>query len=50
MTKLFSVFGVRLFSHHLPEIVIKDNIKETVSKHNIWGPFYILKGKGSGGG
>ena len=38
------------FDNFLPEIPTKHNIKETASKGNIWGPFYIPKGGGLGGG
>ena len=46
----FHVFGGAFFDHPLPEILTKHNIKEDSSKGNIWGPFYIPKGEGSGGG
>ena len=49
-TNSFHVFGSTIFSHPLPDILTKHNIKETESKGNIWGPFYIPKGEGSGGG
>ena len=38
----------QFFAHFLSEILIKYNIKETVSKGEIWGPFYIPKGGGYG--
>ena len=44
----FRIFGGSFF-HPLPEIRTKHNIKETASKDNIWGPFYILKGEVLGG-
>ena len=48
-TDSFRIFDSS-FSHFLPEILTKCNIKETASNVNIWGPFYILKGEGLGGG
>ena len=45
----FRVFGDS-FSHPSPEVLTKHNAKETAIKGNIWGPFYIPKVKGSGGG
>ena len=48
-TDSFCIFGGSLFAHHSPEIMTKHNIKETASKANIWGPFYITKGEGSDG-
>ena len=50
MTDSLRVFGGSFFAHPLPDILTKHNIKETASKGNILGPFYILKGEGSGGG
>ena len=41
---------VVVFAHLLSEVMTKHNIKETASKGNIWGPFYIPKGEVSGGG
>ena len=49
-TDLLRFFGGNVFSHPLPEILTKHNVKETTSKGNIWGPFYIPKGEGLGGG
>ena len=49
MRNLFRIFGGSFFAHTLPGIQTKHNIKEAVSKGNIWGPFYIPKGKGLGG-
>ena len=46
----FCIFGGSFFAHPLPEIPTKHNIKETASMGNIWGPFYMYKGDGSGGG
>ena len=34
----------QFFAHLLTGILTKHNIKETTSKGNIWGPFYILYG------
>ena len=45
----FHVFGGSCFAHTLPEIPTKRNIKETSSKGNIWGPFYIPKCEVLGG-
>ena len=50
MIDSFRVFGGNLFAHPSPELLTKHNIKETASKDNIWGPFYIPKGEGSDGG
>ena len=44
------IFGGGIFSHPSPDMHIKHNIKETGSKGNIWGPLYIPKGEGLGGG
>ena len=49
-TNSFRVSGGSFFAHPLPGILNEHNIKETASKRNIWGPFYILKCEGSGGG
>ena len=49
MTDSFHMFG-GIFLRFLPEILTKHNIKETVSKGNIWGTFYIPKSEGLGGG
>ena len=50
MAEYFRVFH-GIFSAHLsPEILNKQNIKETVCKSNIWGPFYIPKREGLVGG
>ena len=49
-TDSFRIFGGSFFAHSSPGILTKNNIKETSSKGNIWGPFYILKGEGSDGG
>ena len=46
----FYIFGDSFFYHPSPEILTKHNIKETDSKGNIWCPFYITEGEGSGGG
>ena len=40
-TDSFQIFGGIFFAHPFPEILTKHNIKETTSKGNIWGPFYI---------
>ena len=37
-------------THPLPDILTKHNIKKSASRRNIWGPFYLPKGGGSGGG
>ena len=47
---LLCIFGGSFFANPSPEILTKYNIKETFSKGNIWGPFYIPKGEGLGGG
>ena len=39
-----------IFFHFLSEILTRHNKKETVIKGKIWGPFYIPKGEGLGGG
>ena len=44
-----SAFLVAFFAHVLQEILIRHNIKENVSKGNIWGPLYKYKGEGLGG-
>ena len=49
-TDSFHVFGGSFPARPLPEILIQHNIKETASKGNIWGPFYIPKDEGSDGG
>ena len=49
-TKSFRIFISNCFAHPLLEKLTKNNIKETASKDSIWGPFYILKGEGLGGG
>ena len=49
-TDSFRIFGGSVFTSSLPEILTKQNSKETTSKGNIWGPFNIPKGEGSGGG
>ena len=46
----FRVFGGSFHAHPSPEILTKYNIKETTCEDNIWGPFYIPKGEGLGGG
>ena len=46
----FRVFGGKFSAYSLPDILAKHNIKETDSKGNIWGLFYIPEFKGSGGG
>ena len=43
-------FWWQFFAHPLSEIHTKTNIKETESKGNIWGTFYIPKDEGLGGG
>ena len=43
-------FWRHFFTHLLPDILTKHNIKETASKGNIWGPFYIPKGEILDGG
>ena len=50
MAESFRIFGGSVFAHFSPEILTKHNIKETASKGNIWGPFYVPKGECSGGG
>ena len=47
--KLFRIFGGSLFANPSLYILSKHNIKETSSKFNIWGIFYIPKVEGSGG-
>ena len=47
---LFHIFCGRFFAHPSPDILTKHNIKENDIKGNIYGPFYIHKGEGSGGG
>ena len=49
-TDSFRIFGGRCFASYLHEILTKHNIKETSSKSNIWGQFYIPKGEGLDGG
>ena len=49
-TNSFRVFGGSFFAHPSPDIPTKHNIKETASKGNIWGPFFIPKGGRLGGG
>ena len=49
-TESFRHFGGSVFSHLSPETMNKNNIRETIIKGNIWGPFYIPKGEGSDGG
>ena len=49
-TDSFRIFDGILFAHTSPEILTKHNIKETSSKGNIWGTFYIPKGEGSDDG
>ena len=46
----FRTFDGILSVHTSPEILTKHNIKETVSKVNIWGSFYTPKDEGSNGG
>ena len=50
MTDSFRIYGGSFFAYLLSEMIIKHNIKETASKGNIWGPYYITKSEGSGGG
>ena len=50
MTNSFRIFGGSFSAHSSTDIWTKHNIKETVSKGNIWGPFYIPKAGGLGGG
>ena len=49
MTDSFRIYGVIYFPHPLSEILTKHNIKETASKGDIGGPFYMSKGEGLGG-
>ena len=49
-TDSFRVFAGSFFVYTSPEILTKHNIKESSSKGNIWGPFYIPKFEGSDGG
>ena len=49
MIESIHIFGGS-FSHFLPEIPTKHNIKETASKGNIRGPLYITKDEVSGDG
>ena len=46
--KLFRSFGGSFFAHPSPAILTKHNIKDSTSAGNIWGSFYIPKGKGLG--
>ena len=50
MTDSFRIFGGIVVAHFLPAILTKHNTKETASKENIWGPFYIPKGEVMVGG
>ena len=43
---LITHFWWKFFAHPLPEILTKNNIKETFSKGNIWGQFYTTRGEG----
>ena len=47
-TDSFRIFCGSLFAITLPEIYTKNNTKETDSKGNKWGPFYIPIGESSG--
>ena len=49
MTKSLRIFGGSCSAHTSPEIPTKQNIKVTASI-NIWGPFYVTKYEGLGGG
>ena len=49
MIDSFIIF-MAFLAHFLPEIPTKHNIKETASKSNNWGPFYISNGEVPGGG
>ena len=48
--RTYSNFLWHLLPNPLLEILTKHNIKESASKDNIWGTFYILKGEGLGSG
>ena len=48
--KSFHICGCSFFVHPSPEIMTKHNTKETDSKGNIWGPFYMSKDEVWGGG
>ena len=50
MMDSFRIFGGKCFAHPSTEIPTKLNIKETDSKGNIWGTFYMNKGEGPVGG
>ena len=43
--RLIPHFWWHFFAHPWPEILTKHNTKETSSKGNIWGPFYITGGQ-----
>ena len=47
---LIPYFWWNFFTHPLPKILTKRNIKEADRKGNIWGTFYVTKGEGLGGG
>ena len=49
MTKSLRVFGGSFSAHPSPDILTKHNIKVT-SSSNIWGPLYMPKCEGLGGG
>ena len=49
MKDSFPSFG-GIFCHFLPEILTKQNTKETACKGKIWGPLYIPKGEHTGQG
>ena len=48
MTDSFCIFGGSFFAHPSPAILTKHSIKDSTSAGNIWGSFYIPKGKGLG--
>ena len=47
--RLIPSFWWQIVFHPSPEILTKQNIKETTSKGKIWVPFYIPTCEGSGG-
>ena len=46
--ELIPRFWWKLFFHPSPDILAKQNTKETASMGNIWGPFNKHKGEGLG--
>ena len=44
----FRILGGSFSVHTFPETLTKHNTKETASKGNIWGKFYIHKSEGEG--